>query len=408
MKKLYFATFALILISLRLSVAQTAYVPNTRDSTITVIDVPTNTITKIISNSITSNTVSGVCVSLDGTKVYITKNDNIDSIGKVIVINTSTNSIFAIIPIGPDLSGIAVSPDGSKVYVASIKNRTVTVISTADNTVSATIPVGIRPGGIYLTPDGSKLYVVNNFSNNVSVINTSTNIVATTIPVGNFPWGICVSPDGSKVYVSSHDSIRVINTFTNAVIAIIPVSDNPSFITITPDGSKVYVCDVGSNSVSVIQTATNSIIAKVPVGYWSYGISVSPDGSKVFVLNTNDSTIMVINPNSNTVSDTIEIGGYPAALGNFISSYSQTVGVLSEDIELDNISIFPNPTSGQFTIALSVDKSEIIVTDLFGQLILKNTNDTKKTNLQLNKNGCFIVNAKTKHGMTKRLLFVNR
>jgi YVTN family beta-propeller protein len=372
-KKLYFATFALILISLRLSVAQTAYVPNTRDSTITVIDVPTNTITKIISNSITSNTVSGVCVSLDGTKVYITKNDNIDSIGKVIVINTSTNSIFAIIPIGPDLSGIAVSPDGSKVYVASIKNRTVTVISTADNTVSATIPVGIRPGGIYLTPDGSKLYVVNNFSNNVSVINTSTNIVATTIPVGNFPWGICVSPDGSKVYVSSHDSIRVINTITNAVIAIIPVSDNPSFITITPDGSKVYVCDVGSNSVS-----------------------------------TNDSTIMVINPNSNTVSDTIEIGGYPAALGNFISSYSQTVGVLSEDIELDNISIFPNPTSGQFTIALSVDKSEIIVTDLFGQLILKTQTTQKKTNLQLNKNGCFIVNAKTKHGMTKRLLFVNR
>jgi YVTN family beta-propeller protein len=146
--------------------------------------------------------------------------------------------------------GICVSPDGSKVYVTNNLNNTdslcnsVSVINTATNTVTATIPVGISPIGICANPDGSKVYVANggnSMGNTVSVINSTADTVSATITVGTQPYGISVSPDGSKVYVvnsCSSGNVSVINTVTDTVIATIAVGSYPNafgnFISIYP------------------------------------------------------------------------------------------------------------------------------------------------------------------------------
>ena len=74
---------------------------------------------------------------------YITNAGN----NTVSVINVATNTVSATIPVGNQPEGISVSPDGTKVYVAneSSSSNTVSVINTATNTVSATIPVGSNP-----------------------------------------------------------------------------------------------------------------------------------------------------------------------------------------------------------------------------------------------------------------------
>src|SRR5262249_15833411 len=46
---------------------------------------------------------------------------------------------------------------------------TVSVIDTTSNTVAATIPVGSAPFGVAVSPDGSTVYVANEFDNTVSV-----------------------------------------------------------------------------------------------------------------------------------------------------------------------------------------------------------------------------------------------
>jgi len=71
----------------------------------------------------------------------------------VSVINTATNTVIATIPDNYGNSGVAVTPDGSKVYVTSHEiPGIVSVINTATNTVSATIPVGLIPNGISIQP----------------------------------------------------------------------------------------------------------------------------------------------------------------------------------------------------------------------------------------------------------------
>jgi YVTN family beta-propeller protein len=124
--------------------------------------------------------------------VYFTYNVYYD--GAVSVINTSADTISATITVGHDPTGICVSPDGSKVYVTNWNNDstgTLSVINTATNTVSATIPVGNGPTGVSVSPDGSKVYVTNSDSvGTISVINTVTNTVSATITVGYYPEAV--------------------------------------------------------------------------------------------------------------------------------------------------------------------------------------------------------------------------
>src|SRR5712671_2966241 len=123
----------------------------------------------------------------------------------VSVIDTATNTVIGSpIPVGLNPRGVAVTPDGSKVYVANRGNNTVSVIATATNTVTATISVGPRPVGVAVTPDGSKVYVANFDNGTVSVIATATDTVTgSPIRVGADPIGVAVIPDGSKVYITN-------------------------------------------------------------------------------------------------------------------------------------------------------------------------------------------------------------
>ena len=136
------------------------------------------------------------------------------------VVDLLTNSI-----VGPPItvaqapSALAITPDGAFVYVACYVNGNpgmgmVYVIQTSDNTVVAMIPGFSGPFGIAITPNGKFAYVTNfgsnNFSpvgNTVSVIDTSTNTITDTITLGTQPAGVAITPDGKFVYVSNYNTL---------------------------------------------------------------------------------------------------------------------------------------------------------------------------------------------------------
>src|SRR5258706_15712438 len=64
----------------------------------------------------------------------------------VSVIDTATNTVIGSpIPVGPNPRAVAVTPDGSKVYVPNSGDNTKTVNPTAPNTINATNPGRPRP-----------------------------------------------------------------------------------------------------------------------------------------------------------------------------------------------------------------------------------------------------------------------
>ena len=346
--KLHITTIALIIAAISFSKAQTAYITNSTDGTVSVINVATNVVTSTIT---VGGFPWGVSVSADGTKVYVTN----DNDGTVSVINTATHSVSATVTVGAGPVGAAVTPDGTKVYVTNGGTNTVSVITTAANTVTATITVGSFPYGVAVTPDGSTVYVTNSTGTTVSVINTATNTVATTITVGNHPYGVTVTPDGSKVYVSNlnDNTISVISTATNAVTATITVMSAPRGVCVSPDGSKLFVANNSSNSVNIINTTTNVVADTITVDHLPNGISINPAGSKVYVANYNTNDVSVIDVATHTVSATTPVGTNPLAFGNFISIYPTTFtittgSIVSADCAGSAISI-PYTLAGTFT-----------------------------------------------------------
>ena len=226
-------------------------------------------------------------VAVSATRAYITNTFD----GTVSVIDTSTNNVVATIGVGQEPGAVAVR--GDRVYVANYVGGTVSVIDATNNTVAATIPVGARPVGIAPTPDGTKVYVRNGYDvGTVTVINANTNTVITTIPVGTAPTDpqsyIVVRPDSRFVYVThagGNGTIAVIDTATNTVVADINIGFYPSLLTISPTGSALFASggvQGGEWPVAttyVISTASNSVVeVRYDLGYQGF----APDGTLAY------------------------------------------------------------------------------------------------------------------------------
>ena len=295
-----------------------AYVPNSVSNNVSVIDTTTNTVVATIP---VGQTPFGVAVDSQTvlTFVYITNAGPTSN--SVSVIDVNTNTVIATIPVGTRPVGVAVTPDKSFVYVANLDSNDVSVIDTSSNTVIATIPVAIQPHGIVVTPNGDFVYVVSTSGNTISVIDTATNTVVATIPV-NRPYNIAITPDGLFAYATEADvpsNVYVIDTTTNTLVATIATAGGqPHGLIVTLDGSFVYVGGNASGNTYVIDTTTNTVVDTIVLGGAPNGLSVTPDNLFVYISNTLLNQVNVIDISTNTVVATVPVGIFPFSEGVFI------------------------------------------------------------------------------------------
>jgi len=294
-----------------------AYIANSGDSTVSVVNMVTN---KIAGTIPVGSQPYGIVLSGDGSRAYVSNRGS----GNVSVINTQTNKVIAVVNVGSGPAGLSLIPDGSNLFVANENDNTVSEVNTATNTEQAVLPVGLAPVNTFVTPDGSTVYVANSGSNDVSVISAASVSVVNKIPVGQQPSGMAISPDGSQLYVANTGSntISVINTQTNTAAGSITVSASigPTAMAINSDGSLLYVTNAVSGTVSVINTATKSLAATITVGQQPCGITMSSDGGQVYVVNSGSNTVSVIGTASNTVTATFAAGQAPFSFGNFLKT----------------------------------------------------------------------------------------
>ena len=91
---------------------------------------------------------------------------------------------------------------GPKAYVGNFTDNTVSVIDTSTGSAIATIPVAAGPHGMAISQDGSTVYVAGDGSSSLDVIDTATDRVTKTIDVGKKPNGITLTPDGKLLLVT--------------------------------------------------------------------------------------------------------------------------------------------------------------------------------------------------------------
>jgi DNA-binding beta-propeller fold protein YncE len=84
------------------------------------------------------------------------------------------STVTQTISVGSGPSGVAVSPQTGKIYVTNTNNEsgdgTATVINGRTGRVTSTIPVGMGVAGVAVSPRTGKIYVTNYRDDTVSVI----------------------------------------------------------------------------------------------------------------------------------------------------------------------------------------------------------------------------------------------
>ena len=249
-----------------------AFVTNSSDATVSVINAPARTVTQTVSVApIPMAFPFGVVTSKNDKKVFVTSaGDNFDGSDKNIAILNNHNraNVF--------LDGSIVAPG------------------------STARPV-IRPNGNQLLVPSAisetgepKLLVINPSSEHIQhelVLHGSTG----------FPQDMAVSPDGRFAYVGIFDfsggpgGVWVIDLRHLTTVTVINTGDPAVHgIGITNDGKFVFATNFINNTVAVIKTATNTVVATVPVGRQPNEVAVSLDDKKAFVTNQNDTTVSVI------------------------------------------------------------------------------------------------------------------
>ncbi|MBP2365571.1 Hsp70 family protein [Pseudonocardia parietis] len=271
-----------------------AYVANRAAGVVTVIDTSVDRVTATI--EVPAGPPQYLAFAPDGAHVYVSVFDEARTIAAVAVLDTTTNSVVATVPVQTRPFALAVTPDGSKVYVPNHDSGTVSVIETATNEVTQEIRVARNPHWVAISPDGTRLYTANHESNVISVLATSDDRVLAEIPVGTSPHSVAVNPSRPLVANVNYDaaSVSFTDTASNTVVATVPVGINPQAIAWSPDGRFAYTANVTEDTVSVISADTYTVTATLPVGDGPTSIAVLPNGTQAYVSNLNDGTLTVL------------------------------------------------------------------------------------------------------------------
>jgi YVTN family beta-propeller protein len=182
------------------------------------------------------------------TEVYVC-----DTVGKLIVMNGTTDTIIGSVRVASLPSSVAVDESNGDAYVTNWGSDNVSVIQSATNIVLDSITVGSEPDAMAYDSSDGYLYVANNESNNVTVIDGASNAVIGSIPVGCSPDAVAIDSENGDVFVANacSNNVTVINSATDAAVGAVAVGSDPDAIAFDPANEQVFVANAGSNNVTV-------------------------------------------------------------------------------------------------------------------------------------------------------------
>jgi YVTN family beta-propeller protein len=269
---------------------------------------------------------TGICLSPDGNRIYLT-----DAADRIFIADFDRNKLMQwkepIILSNPSEGspapgGLCINDKGDKIYVTLTRNNSLAIINLPEKSIIE-IPVGVAPYTV-LCASQTKAYVTNwggrhpvqgestykssgtpvvvdpktGIVNNgtVSVVDLALNVQTKTIEVGLHPSDMVLSPDKKRLYVActNSDIISVINTATEEVIENISVhseenilfGSSPNDLTISPDGKFLYVSNGTNNAVCVIQTGTpGKVLGYIPTGWYPGSVILDKTGKILYVVN---------------------------------------------------------------------------------------------------------------------------
>jgi YVTN family beta-propeller protein len=371
-----------------------AYVTNSTGSTITIINIPANTVAGLItgfdgpSGMVIKGTTGYVnnygattgifTASISGTTMTVTNvAQGIISQGMAITttgiftasiagtVMTVTTLISGAIGIGATITGTGVTPT----TIASFGTGTGGVGTyniTLGQVVASTTITSTGAGGLVTTPGT----IVTGYGTAVGggvgtyTVNISQTVGSTTIGA--------VTPGLNS---GNGHTVSVVDLNTNTITGSINVGLAPATLDITPSGDFVYVANyvdgnTNTATISKIRTSDNTVVTTIgpfsPNGFSGpFDIVINPDATKAYVTNFGSNnffpygtTVSVLDLSSNTIIDTIVVGIQPSG---FAINSTATRGLVTNYNTLYTSAQFTNLVAGRGTVnVINLETNEVV------------------------------------------------
>lgn len=204
-------------------------------------------------------------------KIYIVNQSG----GTVDVLDGSTNSIVATVPLSSSIARVAVNENTNKVYVVDPFAGSLWVIDGNTNTVTGSVSFGVRIGVLAINPLTNRIYVTTSRSVNlitgptvgtVSVIDGGSNSIVADIPITLFASALAINTNTNRIYVggqpqnSGSPSVDVIDGSTNTVIAGAFDPNGGGVVTVAVNKATNTIYAAGQFEALALNGFTNAFI----------------------------------------------------------------------------------------------------------------------------------------------------
>ena len=308
-----------------------AYVVNGESSTISVINLNTNTVTdsfELMNGSSMimyphhvyhhqSSTMHHLAVGVPGMDLSAGHTGGMAGMkGAVLIIDAVKGTITKNIELPMMNHNAVYSPNGTEIWTTQMHTDGMVLIFDATTyALKDSVMAGMESAEITFSADGSKAYVCNGGSNNVTVINPITKAVVATINVGGNPVGAWQSSIG-KMFVDNEStgSISVIDVASNTNVATINLGFKPGYAAYNSSVDELWVSDVNNGKIVYYKDmgANNWMKhGEFISGTNAHAIAFTNDGAMGYVTNQGANTVSIFKVSNHTKLKDLAVGKKP-------------------------------------------------------------------------------------------------
>lgn len=276
--------------------------------------------TPILKNISVGTAPKGIFYDQDNNFLYVANYAS----KSISIINVTTNTVSKIINTSANCWKFAYDPANQFLYVSNDFANYITVVNTRTNAIIGNITTGVHGYDVLVVYDNynNLLYVGSNQDNYLLAINTTTNLVVASIPIGNGVGNSAIAIDNNNfIYLAVHlsDTINIVNGYTNKVVKTAIVGNAPGATLYDPYNGYVYITLAGyafapEHSLLVYNPVTEKVIKNITIGAFPSALYYDAQYHAIFELNIQNSSIGVINDTTNELISLYQIGSAPTGI----------------------------------------------------------------------------------------------
>lgn len=294
--------------------AETAYVSNEKDNSISVIDMNTLEVTDTLDVGMRPR---GILLSSDNSKLFICASDS----DTVQILDLATRRIVQELPSGADPEQFALHPNDRTLYISNEDDALVTVVDVPTAEVLAQIDVGVEPEGMAVSPDGKWAVNTSETTNMLHWIDTTTNELVDNTLVDQRPRHVEFSHDSKTLWASAEiggtvtvldvDSRAVKKVLTFEIKGIHPDRVQPVGVRLSRDGQYAFVALGPANHIAVVDANSFEVLDYLLVGRRVWHMAFNNDESLLLTTNGVSGDVSVIDVADLKVLKSIKVGRFP-------------------------------------------------------------------------------------------------